>query len=65
MQDYMNEHNYGREDGDIYKNDPEWQRLNQELQEEDEQKTEFGDEASGEVQENEEDARRETPSAAT
>ena len=61
----MNEHNYGREDGDIYKNDPEWQRLNQELQEEDEQKTEFGDEASGEVQENEEDARRETPSAAT
>ena len=63
MQDYMNEHQYGREDGEIYKKDPEWQQLNQELQEEDEQKTELGDETSGEAQENEEEKRKETAAA--
>lgn len=35
MQDYMAEHNYGREDAAEFMNDPEWQALNRDLQEED------------------------------
>ena len=31
MADYLSEHNYGREDYEIYSKDPEWQRLNNDL----------------------------------
>ena len=63
MQDYMNEHNYGREDADVYQNDPEWQRLNQDLQEEDHQKEEFGEAGTGEVKENDENVKKEAAAA--
>ena len=32
MSDYLNEHNYGREDYPEYSKDPEWQKLNADLQ---------------------------------
>ena len=35
MSQYMSEHNYGLEDAAEYQNDPEWQALNRNLQEED------------------------------
>lgn len=35
MNQYMSEHNYGKEDAEIYKKDPEWQKLNEELLKED------------------------------